>query len=176
MAEKAETGRSGNGLKVHKSALHTVLEKTHPVSSGSGTCLPPGITLRKGNAGFQTLPVLRLTPKDWSTSQLHTITVPPSAHQEVICRKFCKVIAEEIPHISITQSKQGLWSNISLHYRCCLSSRKLLLACHIVWTLPSPTLIFRESLQLKPGQIPEYTEHVHLNISNTQISNMHHVQ
>lgn len=132
MVEKAEIGRPGNGLNVCKSALHTVLEKTHPLITGSGICLPPGIMLKKGNAGFQTLPVLRLTPKDWSTSQLHTVTVPPSAHQEVIYRKFCKVIAEEIPHVSITQSKQRLWSNISLHYWCYFSSRKLLSACHVV--------------------------------------------
>lgn len=129
MVEKAEIGGPGN---VCKSALHTVLENIHPISIDSGIYLPLGITLKKGNAGFQTLPLLRLTPKDQSTSQLHTLAVPPSTHKEVICRKFCKVIAEEIPYVSITQSKQRLWSSISPHYRWYFSSRKLLLACHVV--------------------------------------------
>lgn len=99
MVEKAEIGRPGN---VGKSALHTVLDSRIYAYGMSLFYLPLGITLKEGNAGFQTLPVLRLTPKDQSTSQLHALAAPPSTHKEVICRKFSKVIAEEIPYMSIT--------------------------------------------------------------------------
>lgn len=128
MVEKAEIGRPGN---VGKSALHTVLDSRIYAYGMSLFYLPLGITLKEGNAGFQTLPVLRLTPKDQSASQLHTLAAPPSTHKEVICRKFSKMIAEEIPYMSITQPKERLWSSSSLHYRCYFSSRKLPLACHV---------------------------------------------
>lgn len=90
IVEKAEKVRPGNGLNVCKSALHSVRKDSsckHRIRNLS----PSWNNTQEGNAGFQTLPVLRLTSKDWSTSQLHTVTVPPSAHQEVICRKLCKV-------------------------------------------------------------------------------------
>lgn len=94
-----------------------LFEQAHHISVGSSIYIPLGIILTEGNAGFQPVPALRLTPKDQSTSQLHTLAVPTSSKQEVIYRKLCKAqIAEEILYMTIMQSKQKLWSDIPLHY------------------------------------------------------------
>lgn len=116
--ETTDKGRPDSALNICKTALHTTFVCIGSSHKHRFINIYSTWNNSEGNVEFQTLPVLRLTPKkDKSTPQLHTLAVPTSSKEEVIYRKLCKAqIAEEIPHTTIMQSKQKLWSDVPLHY------------------------------------------------------------